>query len=155
MDSPDCGLVVEDTPRPEDIAAVIDGLAAYNLQHAPPEEYRRLHIFLRTGEGKVVGGLIGATFWGWLYVDRLWVHEALRKQSYGSRLMAAAEQEAQRRGCRHAYVDTMTFQVLPFYERLGYTIFGILEDMPQGCRRYFLQKHLVEPAQPGSDSLKS
>jgi len=32
MDSSECSLALEDAPRPEDIATVIDGLVAYNLQ---------------------------------------------------------------------------------------------------------------------------
>ncbi len=56
--------------------------------------------------------------------------------------MLKAEQTAQERGCAHAYLDTFSFQALGFYERLGYKIFGVLEDFPPSHQRYFLQKQI-------------
>jgi GNAT superfamily N-acetyltransferase len=85
---------------------------------------------------------VGGTYWGWLYVEILWLDARARGRGLGARLMAMAEQEAQRRGCRGAHLDTMSFQALPFYERMGYTVFGVLEDLPPGHRRYFLKKKL-------------
>ncbi len=38
----------------------------------------------------------------------------------------------------------MSFQALPFYQKLGYTVFGQLDDLPIGHQMYFLQKALVE-----------
>jgi len=146
MDAPDCLMSLEDASRPEDVAAVVKGLEAYNLHYAPPDGVRPLNIFLRTGEQKVVGGLIGVTYWGWLYVDRFWLDEGLRQRGYGTQIMAAAEAEALRRGCRHAHLDTLSFQALGFYQRQGYTVWGMLEDLPPGHRRYFLKKDLASPA---------
>jgi GNAT superfamily N-acetyltransferase len=143
METPDCVTSVEDASRPEDVATVNKGLDAYNLQFAPPENLRPLNVFLRTSEQVVVGGLIGVTYWGWLYVDRLWVDEGRRRRGYGRRLLAAAEAEALQRGCRHVHLDTLTFQALGFYERQGYAVWGVLEDLPPGHRRYYLKKDLA------------
>ena len=143
MGTPDCVISLEDASRPEDVAKVIKGLEAYNLQFAPPDGYRPLNVFLRTSQRQVVGGLIGLTYWGWLYVDRLWLKEDLRGQGYGKQILAAAEAEALRRGCRHAHLDTLSFQALDFYERRGYAVWGVLEDLPPGHRRHFLKKDLA------------
>ena len=59
----------------------------------------------------------------------------------GRELMRAAEAEALRRGCTHAWVDTQ-FGGRGFYERLGYTVFGELTDYPPGYTRTFLKKSL-------------
>jgi len=146
MDTPGCVISIEEASRPEDMATVNKGLDAYNLQFAPPDEYRPLNVFLRTSEQRVVGGLLGVTYWGWLYVDRLWLNEGLRRHSYGKQILAAAEQEALRRGCRHVHLDTLSFQALGFYERQGYAVWGVLEDLPPGHRRYYLKKDLALPA---------
>jgi hypothetical protein len=37
----------------------------------------------------------------------------------------------------------MSFQAQPFYEKQGYTVFGVLEDLPDGHKRIFLKKDLV------------
>ena len=141
-----CSITLDEAPRPEDIATVSDGLDAYNLEFAPPHGHRPLHIFLRAQDQRVVGGLIGGTAWGWLYVDRLWLAADQRRQGYGTQLLAAAEEEARRRGCRHAHLDTLSFQALPFYERHGYSVWGVLEDLPPGHRRSFIKKELTLPA---------
>ena len=89
-----------------------------------------------------MGGLVGETFWDWLHVDLLWVAEELRGRGYGSRLLAAAEAEAVRRGCGHAYLETLGFQAPDFYRARGYRVFGELADFPPGHTRYFMRKSL-------------
>jgi GNAT superfamily N-acetyltransferase len=85
---------------------------------------------------------LGNTYWGWLYISILWLAESLRGQGVGGRLLDMAEQEALDRGCRHAHVDTLDFQALPFYEKHGYAVWGTLNDLPPGHSRYFLKKDL-------------
>ncbi len=135
-------ITVEDHANPEAESGVLHGLEEYNLRFAPPVGYRPLNIFLRDAEGRLLGGLLGETAWEWLHVSILWIDEAARGQGYGSRLLAEAEAEALRRGCHHVHLDTMSFQALPFYERLGYTLWGTLPDHPTGHQRHFLRKPL-------------
>jgi GNAT superfamily N-acetyltransferase len=127
---------------PEDIETVKHGLIEYNSQHAGDDDYTPLHIFLRDADNQVVGGLLGVTYWGWLNIAIVWIDDAYRGRGYGKTLIELAEQEAVRRGCKHAHLDTMSFQALAFYEKLGYTVFGALEDIPEGHQRYFFQKRL-------------
>ena len=135
-------LDITDSATPAERDVVEAGLNEYNLRFAPPHQYRRLCVFLRDARGAVAGGLTGGTFWGWLHIELLWLPEDARRQGLGTRVMAAAEDEARRRGCRHVFVDTISFQALPFYLKLGYTQWGQLDDFPAGHTRYFLQKAL-------------
>ncbi len=135
-------ISLEDTPAPEDMHLVQQGLRTYNLLYAPDDGHKPLTFFLRSADGTIFGGLLGETYWGWLHVSILWLHETARRQGYGERLLALAEQEAVRRGCHAAHLDTMSFQALPFYEKNGYTVFGVLNDLPVGHSRYFLKKAL-------------
>ena len=98
--------------------------------------------FNRSRVDHIAGGIIGETYWQWLYVDLLWVSEAFRGQGYGDALLAAAEQEAINRECQYAYLNTFSFQAPEFYQKRGYVIFGELPDFPQGHKRYFLKKEL-------------
>ncbi len=136
-------VTLEEQPEPADIQKVNDGLRSYNLQFAPDDGYCPLTIFLRAPGGELIGGLLGQTYWGWFHVDVLWLDDATRRQGFGGQMLAMAEEEATRRGCRYAHLDTMSFQALPFYEKHGYTIFGVLDDLPQGHRRIFLKKDLI------------
>lgn len=133
---------VEPAPAVEDVRAVRQGLDQFNLHHAGEDGYRPLYAFVRDASGAIHGGLLGETYWGWLHVSILWLEADARGRGYGSQLLAAAEAEAKRRGCRHAHLDTLSFQALPFYEARGYTLFGTLDDLPPGHQRFFLQKAL-------------
>lgn len=133
----------EPLPQAGDIAIVRAGLSAYNRQQASDDAYQPLTLFVRDGQGGVIGGLLGGTIWQWLYVDILWLSDGLRGQGFGSRLLAEAERMARERGCIGSHLDTMSFQALPFYERHGYTIYGVLENFPPGHRKYLLQKPLA------------
>ncbi len=136
-------MKIEANADKEDVQAIYKGLDAYNMQYATAINYQPLVIFLRDEAGKIAGGLAGETYWGWLHVDALWVDEAARGQDYGSRLLAMAEQEALRRGCKHSHLDTMSFQAQPFYEKHGYTVWGVLDDVPEGHQRIYMKKDLV------------
>lgn len=118
------------------------GVSAYNTQQAGENRYQLLCFTLQAPDGAIAGGLIGATYYGWFYVDLLWVREDLRGHGYGDRLLRRAEEEAQRRGAGHAYLDTFSFQAPDFYVKRGYRVFGELPDFPPGHRRYFLTKQL-------------
>jgi GNAT superfamily N-acetyltransferase len=69
----------------------------------------------------------------------LWLEASARGQGFGKQLLLASEAEMIRRGCRRVHLDTLEFQALPFYERHGYSVFGILNAHPIGYNRYFLK----------------
>lgn len=130
--------VADDTLR----KAIAAPLLQYNESLAGPSHHQPLVLVIRDRSDAVIGGLWGATGHGWLYTQMLTVPESLRGQGVGSRLMQLAEEEAVRRGCHHAWVDTQ-FGARPFYERLGYVVFGELPDYPPGFSRIFLKKTLA------------
>ena len=86
--------------------------------------------------------MLGEVYWGWFYVDLLWVKEELRGQGYGHRLLTRAEDEARQRGAKNGYLDTFSFQSPNFYKQHGYQVFGELADFPPGQQRYFMTKQL-------------
>jgi GNAT superfamily N-acetyltransferase len=118
------------------------GISDYNTQQAGDDRGRNLCFVLQSPQGEIVGGVIGATHWDWLYINLMWVREDLRNRGYGQQLLVKAEDEARRRGARHAYLDTFSFQAPGFYQKNGYQVFGELPDFPLGHQRYFLKKAL-------------
>ncbi|WP_455290048.1 GNAT family N-acetyltransferase [Cupriavidus necator] len=128
----------------EDIRkALIVYLATYNKGHTGPSEYRELAVILRDETNAVIGGLWGATCYGWLSIQLLVVPEILRGRGIGKKIMLHAEREAISRGCHSAWLDTYEFQARGFYEKLGYVSFGELKNYPTGFSRFFLQKTLL------------
>lgn len=130
--------------KPEETAWGIigRGVSRYNKEQAGENKFRRLCFVLQAPDDEIVGGILGETYWEWLYVDLLWVKDELRGRGFGHRLLTLAEDEARERGARNAYLDTFSFQAPDFYERHGYQVFGELQDFPPGHQRYFLMKKL-------------
>ena len=93
---------------------------------------------------KIVAGLAGETYCGWLSIRYLWVSEGLRSRGVGRELMAQAEARARDRGCHSAWLDTFSFQAPGFYEKLGYEEFARL-DFPPDHQRHFFKKRLTAP----------
>lgn len=129
-------------PTKQEIEYVRDALTRFNNEHVGEDGHTPLYFTEYDSDGNVIGGILGGTYWGWMYIDILWVHEEHRKQGIGSRLLAAAEKEAVLRGCHHIHVDTMSWQAPAFYQKHGYEVIGILPDIPRGHRKYLLQKAL-------------
>jgi ribosomal protein S18 acetylase RimI-like enzyme len=141
-------IIISESISESERQFVIRSLVAYNNTKATPETWREVNVLARQNM-EIVGALLGQTHWNWLFVKTLWVADPFRRLGLGRKLMLAAEREAAARGCLHAHLDTFDFQALPFYQKLGYQIFGQLEDYPIGHRRYFLQKRNLPEAVKG------
>jgi len=129
-------------------AIVLEGVRGFNkslFAHHPPG--RNLAIAIRDPEsGESVGGLCGRTAGGWLAIELIFVPETFRGMGLATQLIAMAEEEARRRNCHSAWLDTLNPRALSLYRRLGYEVFGELKDYPVGSSRFFLQKKLMVAA---------
>ena len=135
-------VALAENPSPDDRAAILRGLVAFNDQRFGASDIRPLAVLLRDEAGETVGGLWGRTTYGWLYVELLFVPEGLRGQGFGACLLAEAESAAAGRGAQNGWIDCFGEENRAFYERCGYEVFGALPGMPPGETRYFLKKGL-------------
>ena len=135
-------VTLEAKPTPETSNAIESVLTDFNRRSIEDENSQPLTLVVRNSEGEVVGGLRANTYWDWLYVETLGLRDEARGQGIGTQLLQMAEAEAVRRGCRHAHLDTLSFQARPFYEKQGYVVFGKLENFVGEHTRYFLRKEL-------------
>jgi GNAT superfamily N-acetyltransferase len=116
-------------------------MRVYNNAAAGKSDYRSLAVTVRD-KGKIVGGLVGETYWGWMYVNVLWVAAEHRGKGYGRSLLHAAEAEAHKRGVRNVFLESFSFQAPKFYAKLGYREYGRLKEFPKGHSRHFMTKAL-------------
>ena len=129
-------------PSEKEIEYIREALARFNEATVGADGHTTLAFAEYGADGAVIGGIIGGTYWGWMYIDILWVHEDHRKRGIGSRLLDEAEKEAVRRGCHHVHLDTMSWQAPAFYQKHGYEVIGVLPDIPKGNQKLLLQKRL-------------
>ncbi len=132
-------LTLTDMHDAEKIKLLGQKLMDFNrVNSGVPHNHRALTIYVNDSEtDELLGGLWGGTAYSALHIELLYLPEALRGAGFGRQLMAQAEQEAVRRDCHTIWLDTFTFQARGFYERLGYSVFGTLEDYPLGHSRFF------------------
>ena len=141
MTATHAALDPSDTAAPGTYEAIFQALDACSRDVIGPAKPRLLVIPIRDDAGTVRGGLWGCTMFEWLNVQMLVVPEPLRGQGVGSALMALAEMEARARGCRGMHVDTFSFQAAPFYRKLGFSLFGVLDDYPPGHKQLYFRKY--------------
>ena len=111
-----------------------------SFEKEPP--FLSVNRCIKEGE-EVIGGILTQIYWNVLYIDILWVKEEFRNKGYASALVKDAESIAIKMGCRMSHLDTFDFQAKGLYEKLGYTVFGVLEDCPEGHKQYYMSKKLV------------
>ena len=131
-------VVDQDIPGSRD--SILQLLIDYNLRSGPPPNFKLLGILLKDEAGQTIGGLWGRSAYEWLFVELLFVPEQLRGQGLGTSLIRQAEEIARERNCTGVWLDTFDFQALPFYQKLGYALFGELKDHPRGISQYWLQR---------------
>ena len=120
---------------------ILRPLDVYNRQQTGDGDWHAFAIVLEDPDtGAVTGGCFGVADYGWCFVKFLVVPEPYRGTGLGTRLMAEAEAIARRRECKGIWLDTFEFQAKPFYEKLGFRVFGELEGGPEAYARYFLKK---------------
>ena len=135
-----------DTPDPRDREAIARALLAHNASFLGPLDSRPLAVLLRDPDGGVIGGVWGRTALRWLFVEMIFVPEALRGRGVGAEVLGAAEAEARARGCLGVWLDTFSPSARDFYLKQGYEPFGEIGDYPPGHARYFLRKRFAEVA---------
>lgn len=134
-------IEVTDSPAENDAAFIVAQTRAFNAAFTHTD-VKHLCVFARGTDGDIVGGLTGKTYWEYLEVSFLWVHESQRGLGYGTRLLKAAEAEAKARGCGHILLDTFSFQAPDFYTKLGFKEFGRLSGFSGQYDRHYLHKRL-------------
>ena len=130
------------SPTEKEIKHIREALNQFNNESVGEDGHAPLNIVEYDEMGNVIGGILGGTYWGWMYVDILWVEENHRHKGIGSKILREAEKEAIRRGCHHVHLDTMSWQAPGFYKNHGYEVIGILPDIPSGNQKYLLMKAL-------------
>ena len=136
-------IVYEANPHHDEMQVLGNGIMEYAKQkkgHGPIEFFA---FFIRDENNKIRGGCNGCNLYGCLYVDQIWIEESLRGKDYGTQLMLAAENFGKERGCTFAAVNTMDWEALDFYKKLGFEIeyerHGFLKD----SIFYFLRKEFI------------
>ncbi len=95
-------------------------------------------------EGESVIGVIDCKFfWGQLHIRYMFVDPSHRKDGIGKALLFKACSYAQRQGCHFAFVETMNFQAVEFYKKMGFVEEFSRPGYANGTSFHYLKKDFV------------
>jgi len=135
-------IEIAENPSPETFRLILDGVRSFNRDRTGNEAPRQVACLLRNELGEVAGGVQGSLWGRSMHIDALWIDENHRGRGHGSELMKVIEDYALSHQHPLIYLETTSFQALPFYEGLGYRVFGQLPDITEGHTLFFLCKEL-------------
>jgi GNAT superfamily N-acetyltransferase len=129
-------------PTPDDVQYLEDRIYEFNSSVTGIGDGAFLAFFVREGE-RIVAGICGNTWGGTCEVRQFWVEESQRRCGLGTKLLQAAEQEAQRRGCTQIILMTFSFQAPGFYRKHGFEAVATIDDDPRGHQNLLMRKRLA------------
>lgn len=135
-------IVLIDAPDPRDVEVIGRGLAVYNHEQTGIHDHKPLAVLVRDADGNTLGGISGRSSLGLLFLDLVYLPKTLRGGGMGQRLLAMAEEEGRKRGCKQAVLYTISFQAPEFYKKYGWRVFGEIPCDPPGTSRIFMTKEL-------------
>lgn len=137
--------IVREAKKGED-DLIIDRLVEYNLSKVPLKQdidFLWINRIIEDLNGEIIAGILSKMYcWNCLYIDVLWVKEDHRNTGLASKLLKEIEAIAKEKGCQLIHLDTFDFQAKDFYLKHGYEVFRVLDECPQGHKRYFLKKSI-------------
>lgn len=121
------------------VIAYADSVAPMN----PRTKEERLVFKVEDEQGAVIGGcIVSIREWGRAVLDELWVDERHRHHGLGSMLIHAAEDAARDKGCYYLCLGTADYMARPLYEKHGFRVFTVNQDIPMGHVSWSLSKRL-------------
>lgn len=97
---------------------------------------------IRGDDNELIGCIVIQYFWGQMHIERLVVEKKYRGNGYGQKLMQYVFEYAKTRGCNLIYVETLSFQALKFYQKLGFEVQFIRSGYIEDISFYYLKKDL-------------
>lgn len=130
----------DDNPSLKDLLFNGINKEAFKAKKLPPIESFGFSVI--DPKDNVLGGMTGVTYYGCLYIDMLWIDSSHRKQGIGTKLMLAAEALGKQKNCSFATVNTMDWEALSFYQKLGYSIEFSRDGYQKNSKLFLLRKSL-------------
>ena len=110
---------------------------------SPHTKAEQLVFKVEDAQGAVIGGcVLSIREWGRAVLDELWVDERYRNHGLGSMLIRAAENAARGKNCYYLCLGTADYMARPLYEKHGFRVFTVNQDIPMGHVSWSLSKRL-------------
>jgi ribosomal protein S18 acetylase RimI-like enzyme len=136
-------MLTDFNPPEDEIDYFEKKLYQYNLDKIDGYSYENFILKYVDDTDSVIAGSHCQIGGGWLYIASLWVDEKHRNKGIGKKLVAQAQEIAIQKKCVGIYLYTYNFQSPIFYKKLGFRVFGELENFCDGNSKLYMKKNLV------------
>lgn len=119
-----------------------DGFRRHALENTGYDEKLEAIAFVSHIDDKFAGAVIIGPFWGAPHIKNLYVDENFRGRGVGSVLMQQAFKYGREKDCLFAFVETMSFQAIEFYLKLGFQLEFSRAGYKCGTSFHYLKKML-------------
>jgi len=123
---------------------IYKGFISHAIATVEHDGFRAPVAFVATEGGSFTGVVTAKIVWSGLHIQHLYVEEYMRGKGLGSKLMDRVHTFGREQGCTFAFVETLSFQALEFYQKLGYQIEFTRDGYSNGVSFHYLQKKLSE-----------
>lgn len=118
------------------------GFSRYSIATTGYDEKHDPIAFVAMEGESYAGAIALEIFWGALHIKYLFVEEPFRGRSLATQLMEQGLAFGREKGCPFAFVETMSFQALKFYQKLGFELEFTRDGYAHGTSFHYLKKML-------------
>ena len=136
-------IEIKQQPLTQDLKSQVDeGFSHHAIAVVGHDEKFEPVAFVAIDDNRMVGMVVGQLFWGALHVKYVFVNEHYRGEGLGVRLMEQVIAYGCINKCPFAFVETMSFQALGFYQKLGFQLELTRSGYAHGTSFHYLRKDL-------------
>ncbi len=122
---------------------IYDGFSRHAIAMTGQDEKFDPVTFVASDEqGSFAGAVVAELFWGALHIKYVYVEDAFRGRGIASRLMDSALSYGRDNQCPFAFVETMSFQALGFYQKMGFELEFTRPGYKHDTSFHYLRKEL-------------
>jgi ribosomal protein S18 acetylase RimI-like enzyme len=123
---------------------IYDGFSRHAVAMTGQDEKFDPVAFVAHDKECFAGAIVAELFWGALHIKYIYVEKEYRGKGIGSQLMKCALKYGRDQKCPFAFVETMSFQALDFYQKMGFKLELTRSGYIHGTSFHYLQKSIVD-----------
>lgn len=124
---------------------IYEGFSRHAIEMTGHDEKFDSVAFVAMERTSLAGAIVVERFWNALHIKYVYVDEHYRNQGLGTRLMQRAVRYGSEQNCPFAFVETMSFQALDFYQKMGFELEFTRSGYAHGTLFHYLSKRLTSP----------
>lgn len=122
---------------------IYEGFSRHAVSMTGHDEKLEPTAFVAKDRHQFAGAIVIEKFWGSLHIKYIYVDDLYRHKGLGTRLMHKAFDYGIQHNCPFAFLETMSFQALEFYKKMGFNLEFTRGGYIHGTSFHYLRKDLL------------